>query len=140
MSVRLSLPPHMIFHHDLRLMVVRPRGVLTKKRIQRDIAVVTDAENRNEVPFNRFVDLSEVTQIRMDLAQASRIAINRSADYQHRAPVKSAYYVTTQKAAQIANMCATLAETSPLEIRVFEDISAAAEWLGVSDKDLELSS
>ena len=139
MSLRLKLPPHMIFHHDLQLMVLKLRGILTPKRIQKDIALVTAAEGQIRLPFNRFVDLSQVTQIRLQIPEAAEIAIRRRADYTDRPAVKSAYYVTTEKAAQIARMCATLTQSSPLQVQVFENISAAAEWLGVSDADLEVS-
>ena len=139
MSVRFRLAPHMVFHHDLQLIVVRPRGVLTAKRIQKDIALVTAAENRSERPFNRFVDLSEVTDIRLDVDQVRRIAVRRADDYRDVLPVKSAYYVTTEKAAQIAEMCAMLTHSSALQIEVFEEIAAAARWLGVSDADLEVN-
>jgi hypothetical protein len=126
----------MIFHHDLNLMVVKRRGVLNPDGIQKDIAVVTAAERHTSVPFNRFVDLSAITQIRLDLARASRIAKLRRMDYLNRPPVKSAYFVTTKRAAQLAKMCAALTASSALHIEVFDNIPAAAEWLGVTADDL----
>jgi hypothetical protein len=136
MSVRLKLLPHMIFHHDLHLMVVKPTGVINNERIQKVMAAVTAAESRTGMPFNRFVDLSAVTQIRIDLNQARRIATVRRTDYLDKPMVKSAYYVTTKRAAQLADMCATVTRSSSLQIQVFNDIPAAAEWLGVSEQDL----
>ncbi|MFL6513902.1 MAG: hypothetical protein ACJ8M1_02640 [Chthoniobacterales bacterium] len=136
MSVRLRLPGHMIFHHDLNLMVVKLKGVLNPERIQRDIAFVTAAESRAAKPFNRFVDMSAITQIRLDVAQVSKTAKLRRMDYLACPTVKSAYFVTTKRAAQLAEMCAALTKASSLQVEVFEDIRAAAEWLGVTEQDL----
>jgi hypothetical protein len=136
MSVRLRLPGHMIFHHDLNLLVAKPRGVLNPERIQSDIAFVTAAESRTLVPFNRFVDLSAITQIRVDVARVSKVASLRRMDYVDRPAVKSAYFVTTKRAAQLARLCADLTKNSALQIEVFEDIGDAANWLGVTEQDL----
>jgi hypothetical protein len=136
MSVRLRLPPHMLFHHDLNLMVVKLKGVLNPERIQRDIAFVTAAESHALVPFNRFVDLSGITQIRLDTSRVSRLAKLRRIDYLDRPAVRSAYLVTTKRAAELATMCAELTKSSSLHIEVFEEIAAAAKWLGVTEQDL----
>ena len=136
MPTRLKLPPHIIFHHDLNLMVYKPRGVLNIERIQKDIAAVTAAENQVATPFNRFVDLSGLSQIRLDPDWALRTAKLRRMDYADRPTIKSAYYVTTTKGAQLAKMCAAVTESSALQIQVFEDIPSAAKWLGVSEEDL----
>jgi hypothetical protein len=138
MSVRLKLPPHMVFHHDLHLLVVRPRGVLNRDRIEKDLAVVNAAEDQSELPFNRFTDLSNVTQIHLEFGQAYRIALNRRIEYEKRPAVKSAIYMTRDDTAQLAKMCATVTNSSPLQIQVFKDVPAAAQWLGVPDKDLQL--
>ncbi|HEY4283587.1 MAG TPA: hypothetical protein VGM62_11035 [Chthoniobacterales bacterium] len=126
----------MIFHHDLRLMVVKPKGVLDNEWIEKVMATVTAAESQTGTAFNRFVDLSAVTQFRLDPKHAYRVATVRRMDYVDKPTMKSAYYVTTEKAAQLANICAIVTKSSPLQVRVFNDIPAAAEWLGVSEQDL----
>ena len=133
--MRLKLPPHFTFHHDLRLLVYKPRGVLNIERIQKDISTVIAAEGK-AAPFNRFIDLSAVSQIRLDSDRASRIANLRGMDYADSPPIKSAYYVTTAKGAQFAKICAAATKSTPLRIEVFEDIPSAAKWLGVSEDDL----
>jgi len=126
----------MIFHHDLNLLVAKLKGVLNPERIQSDIAFVTAAESQAAKPFNRFVDMSAITQIRLDVSHVSKTAKLRRMDYLNGPAVKSAYFVTTKRAAQLAEMCAALTKGSSLEIAVFEEIGAAARWLGVTEQDL----
>ena len=80
--MKLKLPPHMIFHHDLNLLVVRPRGILTEKRreekrreekrVDKDIAFLDAAEDEADKPFNRFTDTSQadVTHCTSDMSSA----------------------------------------------------------------------
>jgi len=137
---KLRLPKHMIFHHDLNLMVFRPKGVLTEKRIDKDIEMFEAAEDQHEKPFNRFTDLSNVKEIRLGFQQVFRISLHRRLRYGNRPAIQSAFYVITDEAARIVRTHAFLTDYSPIQVQMFDDLSAAAEWLGVAAEDLQMGS
>src|SRR5438309_3498586 len=114
MTQRLRLPPHIIFHHDLHLMVFRPRGILTQKKIDKDIAMLETAEDQIKAPFNRFCDLSHLKAIRLNFEQVFRISLHRRLRYGNRPAIKSAFYVTTVEAARIVKTHAFLTDYSPI--------------------------
>lgn len=136
--MKLKLPRHMIFHHDLHLMVFRPRGILTEKRIDKDIELLEAAEDQHDQPFNRFSDISKVTDIKLGFQQVFRISLHRRLRYGDRPAIKSAFYVTTDEAARIVKTHALLTHYSPIQVKMFEELPAAAEWLNVSVEDLEM--
>lgn len=138
--MRLKLPKYMIFHHDLHLMVFRPQGVLTEKRVMKDIGFLEAAEDQSKRPFNRFTDVSKADVTNLQFRDVLRISLHRRLKYASGPPVKSAFYVTTEEAARVVRTHALLTEHSPLLVRMFEEIPAAAKWLGVSVEDLQIGS
>src|SRR6186713_1580912 len=136
--MRLKLPSHMIFHHDLHLMIFRPRGILTKKRVDKDIAFLELAEDKAQRPFNRFTDLSEADVTRLQFQDVFKISLHRRLKYKKGPSVKSAFYVTDEEAARIVKTHALLTNYSPLVVKMFEEFPAAAKWLGVSVEDLQI--
>ena len=133
---QLKLHPDAIFHHDLWLMVFRPRGVLSEKRIQSVVKMLEDAENKAAKPFNRYTDLSQLFAVDVDLEAILGAALHRQATYAKRAPVKSAFYVTTEAVARIAKIHAQVVESSYLEVKIFDQVGKAARWLGVKKEAL----
>jgi hypothetical protein len=134
----LKLPPGALFHHDLHLMVFRPRGIVTEKRLNAVIEVLELAEDRDEKPFHRFTDLSKLDAIDVDFRTMFRFSLHRRLAYSRRLPVKSAIYVTSSGAGRLAKIHALLTDYSPLKVRLFESVAAAAKWLHVSVETLEL--
>jgi hypothetical protein len=134
----MKLPPDAVFHHDSCLMVFRPRGVITEKRVQKNIKMLEVAENSARKPFNRFTDLSKVEAIHLEFGVMFRISLHRRLVYAKHPPVKSAFYVTDNEAARIVKIHAVLTNYSPLRVRMFHDLHAAAKWLDVSVETLEL--
>lgn len=55
-------PPDVLFHHDLRLMVWRPRGTVNEKAINKILEFMGKKETASHEPFNRFTDASLVNQ------------------------------------------------------------------------------
>ena len=137
---KLKLPKHMVFHHDLHLFVFHPRGRLTEKRILKDIAYLEEAEDQAKHPFNRFTDTSNADLSRLTFKQIMRISLHRRLKYGTRPKVKSAFYVTNPEAMRIVKLHALMTGNSPLQVRIFEDLSDAAKWLGVSTEDLQMGS
>jgi hypothetical protein len=130
--------PHVLFHHDLHLMVFKPRGIITKKRLDAAIEMLEREEDRAEVPFNRFADLSKIDAIDVDFKSMFRFSLHRRLSYSRRSPVKSAIYVTSPAAAHIAKVHVLLTEFSPLKVKMFKGLAPAAKWLGVSLETLTL--
>jgi hypothetical protein len=132
-----KLPPNVLFHHDLRLMVWRPRGVLNEKRVNTIVAFLEAEEERTEKPFNRFSDLSKLDAIDLHLHFVCRVSLHRRLVYANHPPVKSAFYVTHPEIAHVVRIHAIVTDQSPLHVSMFEDLTEAAAWLGVSRETLE---
>lgn len=134
--MKLKLPPEAIFHHDLRLMVFRPRGVLSEKRIRTIAKMLDAAENEAAKPFNRFTDLSQLLAVDLDIETVLSVSLHRQNAYAKRAPVKSAFYVTTEAVARLAKIHRLVMESSYMQVNMFETIGRAARWLGVKKEAL----
>ena len=136
--MKIKLPPNVLFHHDLQLLVFRPRGILREKEINRIVAFLEEAEDRAAKPFNRFTDNSKLDAVDVDFQFVFRISLHRRLVYAKRPPVKSAFYVNSPAIARIVKLHALLTERSPLKVRMFRDFAGAAKWLGVSVETLEM--
>ena len=134
--MKLKLPPDAIFHHDLWLMVFRPRGVFSEKRIRTIKRRLEEAEDAAAKPFNRFTDLSQLFAVDVNIEDTLRVSLHRQKTYAKRAPVKSAFYVTTEAVARVAKIHALVMESSYLNVKIFEKIGKAARWLGVKKEAL----
>ena len=134
----MRLPSYMIFHHDLHLLVFRPRGILTANRVEKDVALLDSAEDQANAPFNRFSDLSHVKAFRMNFREIFQISLHRRLKYGKRPTVKSAFYITTDEAARIVKVHALVTGYSPIRVQMFEELEPAAKWLGVSVADLQM--
>jgi len=136
-KMKIKLPADVLFHHDLRLMVWRPCGLLNEKRVKTIVAFLEAAEERADKPFNRFADLSKLAAIDLNFHFVFHVSLHRRLVYEKHPPVKSAFYVTHPQAAQLVKIHAIMTGHSPLQVAMFEDLAEAAEWLGVSKESLE---
>jgi hypothetical protein len=136
--MKLKLPPNVIFHHDVRLMVFRPVGVFNEKRIKTVVEFLDKEEARAEKPFNRFTDLSKLDAIDLDFGFVFRVALHRRLSYAKRRPVKSAFFVTSAAATRVVKIHAMVTDLSPIKVSMFDNIDAAAKWLGVTVETLEI--
>ena len=136
--MKLKLPPDAIFHHDLRLMVFRPRGVLSEKRMRTAVKMLEEAENEAAKPFDRFTDLSQLFAVDLDIEVILGVSLHRQTTYANRAPAKSAFYVTTEAVMRLAKIHTLVMESSYLNVRIFETIGKAARWLRVPKEMLAL--
>ncbi len=135
--MKMKLPPYVSFHHDLRLMVFRPLGILDEKRVDAVIEFLETEENKNGKPFNRFSDLSKLDAINLDFHYVFRVSLHRRLTYAQHPPVKSAFFVTSEAAARIVKIHMAMTDHSPLQVEMFEELAAVAKWLGVSNESLE---
>ena len=137
--MKMKLPPHAAFHHDIRLLVWRPRGILQEKQISEIVEFLEKEEDRAEKPFNRFTDTSALDAINSDPHFILRVSLHRRAVYAQRPPVKSAFYVTSEAVARLVQIHVLATDHSPLECAMFETLEDTAKWLGVSVDILEMS-
>lgn len=119
-------------------MVFRPRGVFSEKRIRNLVKMLEDAENEASKPFNRFTDLSQLLAVDLEVEAVLKVSLHRQLTYTKRAPVKSAYYVTTEAVVRLAKIHTLVTESSYLRVKMFEKIGQAARWLRVPKAMLEL--
>ena len=119
-------------------MVFRPRGVFSEKRIRNLVKMLEDAENEASRPFNRFTDLSQLLAVDLEVEAVLTVSLHRQNTYAKRAPVKSAYLVTTDAVVRLAKIHSMVTKSSYLSVKMFEKIGQAARWLGVRKAMLEL--
>src|SRR3954470_21205059 len=101
-------------------MVFRPRGVVSEKRVRATVKMLENAENEAARPFNRFTDLSQLFAVDLDIETILGVSLHRQTPYAKRAPVKSAFYVTTEAVARIAKIHRLVTESSYLNVKIFE--------------------
>ena len=136
--MKLDFWANVSFHRDLNLWVWQPRGILDEPHVDRLIELLEQMEEDVDEPFDRYTDLSKLDVVGVSFDYVFRVSLYRRIIYGDQPPVKSAFYVTDRATAEIALTHAVVAEDSPLMVKVFLDKSAAADWLGVSEYDLEL--
>jgi hypothetical protein len=119
------------FHPDLKLDTWYPEGVLDGAMATFMIRYLGFQERMLDNPFNRFVDMTKITEIQLDFKRLADLAAERREAYAGRPPVKSAVLATSAEAYGFARMFGTLLEGSPIEVRVFREVGDAAEWLAV---------
>lgn len=132
-----KLPPNVVFHQDLHLMVYRPRGIFDEKEVNRIIGFLENEEDRAERPFDRFTDTSKLDAVNLDFQFVFRVSLHRRLLYAHRPAVRSAFYITSPATERIIRIHALLTEQSPLQVKMFKGLAAAAKWLEVSVETLE---
>jgi hypothetical protein len=135
--MKVTLPPDVSFHPAPRLMVYRPRGILTEDRLQAIVEFLEKAEDKARAPFHRFTDLSKLDALDIDFKTIIRISLHRRLSYAQHPAVKSAFYVTSPAAARVVKVHAILTDHSPLEVKMFKEVEAAARWLDVPRSTLE---
>lgn len=129
--MKLPAPPDIYFHSDARLVVYMPRGTLTEERINAVITFLEQEEDAADAPFNRFTNLSTLDVIDLDVRAMIRISLYRRLAYGNYPPVKSAFYVTTESAAELVKVHVLLTDHSPIKAGMFRDLASAARWLDV---------
>jgi hypothetical protein len=114
------------------LLVGRLKGVLEGKTVQKIIEFVESIEIVEESGFNRFCDLTLLEGIELSSDDILQAAARRSAFNPNCIPVKSAFLATDPLAFGIARMYEQMLNSPRIEVRVWSDMHAAADWLGVN--------
>jgi hypothetical protein len=137
MGEKLTQPPDIFFHSEPRLLVYRPHGILSEHRVNGIVAYLEQEEDENQSPFNRFTDLSRVDAFHLDVNAMIRISLYRRLAYGNYRPIKSAFYITSEAAANLVKVHVLLTNHSPIKARLFGEMEAAAKWLDVPQDLLE---
>jgi hypothetical protein len=132
----MELPPNVFFRPDLRLMIFRPRGILNEDQLAVIVAFLEKEEERAKHAFNRFTDLSTLDAIDLSIRSVIQVSLHRRLTYARRPPVKSAFYTPNETTAKLVRVHELVTEQSALQVEMFSQISKAAEWLGVTQRDL----
>lgn len=125
--------PRTSYFPKWQLVAWHPRGILDDTLADQIVAFVEIEERIQAVPFDRYVDLSGLTHVRLAAGHVFDIAKRR-----HRAMerVKSAFWTNNIVTMSLAYMFETFMANAPIKVRVFAKQKDAAEWLEVSVKIL----
>lgn len=129
--------PHLRYDPAHRLIAWQPRRVLDD-RLMRRIANWVLSAHTLSLPFNRFVDLSRLTEISIHLRSGFLGQGDLELDGQTNTRIKCALYCDKAVGFAIARFYETFAKNSFIEVRAFCERAAAAEWLKVPASILHL--
>jgi hypothetical protein len=120
------------------LMVGRPNGLLDAQTAERIVDFVEIKEEQLEAGFNRFCDLTRLNGINLTSDDLVQLAARRRAFNPNDIKVKSAFLAVHPLAFGVARTYQFVLHSPRIEVRVFTDIEAAAEWLMVKPDMLRL--
>ena len=118
------------------LLVARPKGTLDAQIAERIIEVIEIKEAESETGFNRFCDLSHLDGIRLSPSEVLQLATRRQLFNPNNIHVKSAFFATDLLGLWVADLYGRLLNSPRITVRVWSDIQAAADWLGVKRERL----
>ena len=117
------------FFPQYKLTTWHPKGVFDEPFADKLVAFIEWEEYIQEAPWDRYADLSGVTEIRISLDHLIRTARRRRFV---REPVKSAFFADRRDCLELARSYERLMEGAVmLQVLSFDNREAAAEWLEV---------
>jgi len=134
--MKLSLPPDVEFHEDIRLLIYTPRGLIDEPAVKKIVEVLEDLEDKLQAPFNRFFDTVAAHEVELNFKYIIQVSLCRRLAYEGHPPVKSAILATDSTMIHYARLHAVLTQGSPIHVRIFQNREEAAEWLRVPVKRL----
>ena len=120
------------------LLVGRLKGVLDAKTAEKIVEFVETKEIITDMGFNRFCDMTQLEGIDISSDDVFQLASRRREFNPNNIRVKSAFLATHPLAFGIARMYAQMLNSPRIEVRVWNDMQAAADWLGVNADRLTL--
>ena len=104
---------------------------MDEKLMNQITTFIAGAEATSKAPFNRFTDTTLLDAIDLSFDYIFHVALSRRLTCAGHPKVKSAFLVKWGKSDHEAKLYALLTERSSLEVRLFEELGAAAKWLDV---------
>ena len=129
--------PHLRYDAAHRVIAWQPHRVLDD-RLMRRLANWVLSAHALSLPFDRFVDLSCLTDVSIHLQHGFNVGSEPSTNQPAVAQIKCALYCDKPIGFAIARFYETLAKNSFIEVRAFCERAAAAEWLKVPASILRL--
>ena len=129
--------PHLRYDAVHRVIAWQPHRILDDRLMRRIASWVFSAQSLS-LPFDRFVDLSRLTDISIHLRHSFTVRAEATLKDQAIARIKCALYCDKPVGFAIARFYETLARNSLIEVRAFCERAAAAEWLKVPASILRL--
>ena len=130
-------PAHPRQYPAHNLVAWQPQGVLDDGLLD-EIGEWVCAIEKVSAPFNRFVDLSRLTQVALRTSHVFEFARKRAEQFAGVTPVKSALFSEDWVGFGIACMYEGLMKGTLIDARAFRDRAKAAVWLGVPAEILKL--
>src|SRR6478609_1770319 len=123
------------YYPEFKLTTWHPRGILDEALAEKIVAFIEWEEYIQDAPFDRYSDLSGITEIRTSVEHIIETARRRCFV---REPVKSGFFADKSAILEVAQIYERLMKDAiMIEVRTFSDRKAAAEWLEVPPKILE---
>ena len=129
--------PRTWYHPKWRLLTWYPRGVLNEPFADQVVEFIQMEERVQEAPFDRYLDLSGLTHIRIGIDHIIHTARRRRKVKQ---PAKSALFADNPMSFGVAHSYELLMSDAMIEVRAFKERRAAAQWLEVPLRTLECPS
>ena len=121
--------PDAVYFPKFRLMTWHPIGIFDAALADSMREFVEHEEYIQDAPFNRYTDLSGITEVQINLERLSETARQRRGVLQ---PVQSAIFADTRHCLVIAQIYESLMEQAlTITVRAFRERERAAQWLGV---------
>jgi hypothetical protein len=128
---KIELPPDVEFQEDVRLLIYRPRGLMSEESVNKIVSIIGDLEAKSQEPFNRFFDTLGHDEVELNFQYVIQISLHRRLVYAGGPPIKSAILATDSTIIHYAKLHAVLTQGSPINVRIFTERQKAAQWLGV---------
>ncbi len=121
--------PRAVYYPKFRLMTWHPIGIFDGALADKVREFIEWEEHVQDAPFDRYMDLSGVTQVQISLQRLSEAARRRRSVLQ---PVNSAIFADKKYSFAIAQIYESLMEEAvTITVRAFRERESAAQWLGV---------
>ena len=127
----MKLPDNVEYVEDCDLFIWRPRGVLDESMTNKVLTFVVQQEKTLGRPFDRFTDMSALERVELSFRYVFHVALYRRLSRAGREEIKSAFFVTDPEMARYVKLHALVTDHSPLKVAMFQEMEAAADWLGV---------
>jgi hypothetical protein len=121
--------PSTLYYPKFRLMTWHPIGIFDAALADKLRDFIEWEEHVQDAPFNRYTDLSGITQVQISVQRLSEAASRRRRVLQ---PIHSAIFADKKHSFVIAQIYESLMEEAvAITARAFRERELAAQWLGV---------
>jgi hypothetical protein len=121
--------PDAVYYPKFRLMTWHPIGIFDAALADSVRQFIEWEEYIQDTPFDRYTDLSGITEVQVNLQRLSEVARRRRNVLQ---PVRSAIFADKAHSFVIAQIYESLMEQAvAITVRAFREREPVAQWLGV---------